>query len=161
MKFGTVKEHNDRYVVFKRTNCNISSKKSFAIYDFPSTCFDFYYTVIRKAAYQGTQIQHILLNMCLCRITTQYYQLKLLKKFKMSIINVLHFLIFYLPLPINIDISYCHQHSKGDIPLLLVDACHGELLYNYKFYCQIFVFILINIMLAILCTSVDQHGASG
>jgi len=81
----------------------------------------------------------------------KYYQLKLLKIFKMSITNVLHFLIFYLPLPINIDISYSHQHSKEDIPLLSVDVystvscCKLQL----QIYRQLLVFILVNIMLAI------------
>jgi len=73
--------------------------------------------------HQGGCIQQILLKMCLCRITIQYYQLKSLKKFKMSKTNILHFLIFYLPLPINIDISSCHQHSKRHVPLLSVDTC--------------------------------------
>ena len=69
-----------------------------------------------EAAYKGTQIQHILSNMCMRTVKIQYYQSKLLNKFQISITNVLH-LIFFLPMPINIDISYCHQHSKGDIPL--------------------------------------------
>jgi len=47
------------------------------MYDVPATIFG-----LRDVTYKGLQMQQILLKWCICRVKTQYYQLWLLKMFK-------------------------------------------------------------------------------
>jgi hypothetical protein len=46
------------------------------------TCFGLYKAIIKETVYKEIQIQQILLIECMCRVKIQYYQLKMLKMFK-------------------------------------------------------------------------------
>ena len=86
------------------------------MYHIPATYFGLYKAIVKEAVYKGIKIQQILSNVCMCRVKTECYELKLLNMFQISVnyklfvfLNIFFFFHFKY---IYVCISFCHIHSN-------------------------------------------------
>ena len=83
------------------------------MYHIPATYFGLYKAIVKEAVYKGIKIQQILSNVCMCRVKTECYELKLLNMFQISVnyklfvfLNIFFFLSLQIYLCMYQFLSY-------------------------------------------------------